>query len=322
LLQQSDVTEFIEHLSITVEQVVTPESPLAPKSLVSALGQIQQYNHHLPVQLLDVVNQYWADQASDVKPLTALLHDLIETGILPTDLAIELVDKNLLQESSIISSSQILGTRSVRINTGLLYKQQKFNLLREENEGYAKLSHEFNLALSELPKGGFIDGSEITARSNQLLTVVNALIGYFELDPNRVLDNVLDICSQNLLSHARFILHFLHHSPWAPPSLAASPPFSFIDKSEKRRRLDSMQRDFTGHFTAEMRLPGGSKLAARLLGFKLLFFARPVTKHEKSHNSPESIIFLTALLLKSGFVKLSDLYPYVHLSFSNTNCPS
>ncbi|KAI8538772.1 hypothetical protein RHMOL_Rhmol09G0129800 [Rhododendron molle] len=46
----------------------------------------------------------------------------------------------------------------VRVNTRLLYQQTKFNLLREESEGYAKLS----------------------------------LIGHFDLDPNRVFDIVLE----------------------------------------------------------------------------------------------------------------------------------
>lgn len=247
-----------------------------------------------------------------MKPsLTALLQALINANIVSTSHAIELVDRDILQDSTVISNSQVLTTRSVRINTGLLYKQQKYNLLREENEGYAKLSHEFNVGLSELPKGGFVDGIEIEAKSKELLTVVNALIGYFELDPNRVLDNILDICSQNLLSHARFILYFLHHSPWAPASLAVSPPFASLDESEKRSRLDSIRVDFCGHFKAEMNRNGGSRLAAQLLGFKLRYFALGGESQERIHPSPESLIFLTALLIKTGFVRLSDIYPYV-----------
>ena len=295
-----------------MDQVVGPGSLVAPELFVSALGDILPFNPSLPAQVLDVFNQCWIDQTSDVRAsLTAMLHSLINTNIVATDLAIELVDRNILQDSAIISNSQILATRSVRINTGLLYKQQKFNLLREENEGYAKLSHEFNVALSELPKGGFIDAADISAKSNELLTVVNALIGYFELDPNRVLDNILDICSQNLLSHARFILYFLHRSPWAPVTLAVNQPFSSVVQTERRRRLDSIQRDFSGYFKSEMGREGGSKLAAQLLGFKLRYFASAVDRNERSYTAPESLIFLTALLIKSGFIKLGDIYPYV-----------
>ena len=285
---------------------------MTPEQFVSALCDIVPHDPSLPAQILDVINQCWTDQTSDARgTLSTLLRSLISTNIVSTDLAIELVDRNILQDSAIISHAQILATRSVRINTGLLYKQQKFNLLREENEGYAKLSHEFNVALSELPKGGFIDTADISAKSSELLTVVNALIGYFELDPNRVLDNILDICSQNLLSHARFILYFLHHSPWAPETLAVSQPFNSVNQTEKRRRLDSIQQDFSGYFRTEMAQEGGSKLAAQLLGFKLRYLASTVDRNERSYTAPESLIFLTALLIKSGFIKLGDVYPYV-----------
>jgi len=312
LLSVSAFEEFVERLYLAVDQVVSAGTSLTPKVLVAALDQLLPHDRDLPIQILDVINQCWFDQTADVKPsLATLLQALINANIVPISLAIELVDKNILQESKIISSSQILTTRTVRINTGLLYKQQKFNLLREENEGYAKLSHEFNAGLSELPKGGFADAAEIAVKSNELLTVVNALIGYFELDPNRVLDNILDICSQNLLSHARFILYFLHHSPWAPASLAVSSPFVSVDENEKRRRLDCIRRDFAGYFVAEAQRDGGSKLTAQLLGFKLRFFAFCVESQERSHASPESLIFLTALLIKTGFIKLSDIYPYV-----------
>src|SRR5204862_6269347 len=110
--------------------------------------------------------------------------------------------------------------------------------------------------------------------------------------PNRILDNILDICSQNLLSHARFILYFLHHSPWAPSHLAVNPPFCSLYPGEKRRRLDSIQHDFNDHFKDAMSKPGGSKLAAQLLGFKLRFFASVGEIKEKSYASPESLIFL------------------------------
>jgi len=38
--------------------------------------------------------------------------------------------------------------------------------------------------------------------------------GYFDLDPNRVLDLVLDVFAANITSHYRFFLEFLQISPW------------------------------------------------------------------------------------------------------------
>ncbi|OQR88780.1 hypothetical protein THRCLA_10108, partial [Thraustotheca clavata] len=61
-----------------------------------------------------------------------------------------------------------------------LYTQNKFNLLREESEGFAKV-------LSLLHAG--VNTDNVDAVQRDLL----ALIGFFDLDPNRVLDLLLDV---------------------------------------------------------------------------------------------------------------------------------
>ncbi|KAA3669885.1 uncharacterized protein DEA37_0013783, partial [Paragonimus westermani] len=76
-------------------------------------------------------------------------------------------------------TKQQFQTRYVRTKTRLFFKQQKFNLLREENEGYAKL-------ITEL--------AQTTGPMEAVMTQVRSLIGYFDLDPNRVLDLILDAC--------------------------------------------------------------------------------------------------------------------------------
>lgn len=69
--------------------------------------------------------------------------------------------------------------RIKRINTQRYYTQHKFNLIREENEGYSKL-----LTFLHQPK---LTGSN-------LLSVISSTIGLFSLDPNRVFDLLLDAC--------------------------------------------------------------------------------------------------------------------------------
>src|SRR5579859_6256936 len=158
LLQVSAFDDFVQFVTTVFDQFVAPESLVTPEALSAALAQILAQNPGLAPQILDIISQYWTDNSAEVKArLSTLLQLLTNSSIIPTELAIELVDRNILQDSQIIANSQILATRTVRINTGLLYKQQKFNLLREENEGYGKLSHEFNLALSDLPKAGAMD---------------------------------------------------------------------------------------------------------------------------------------------------------------------
>lgn len=86
------------------------------------------------------------------------------------------------------------------MNTRALYTQQKYNLLREESEGYSKLITE----LAELPPvpssaappsgmpAGLSTATRARATADEVVANVRSLIGYFELDPNRVLDLVLE----------------------------------------------------------------------------------------------------------------------------------
>lgn len=58
------------------------------------------------------------------------------------------------------------------------YKQRRFNLFREESEGYAKLITELN--------------QDDHVSVNKTLEIIKSLIGCFNLDPNRVLDIILE----------------------------------------------------------------------------------------------------------------------------------
>ena len=104
----------------------------------------------------------------------------------------ELLDKLKLLDVDLTSFRK----RQVRLNTSLLYRQQKFNLLREESEGYSKLI------------------VTLISFSPSTLDNVMSLIGYFNLDSNRVLDIILDVLIVNFIDHWRFILDLLIKSPW------------------------------------------------------------------------------------------------------------
>jgi hypothetical protein len=81
----------------------------------------------------------------------------------------------------------VLKKRMVRVNTMQMYVQLKFNLMHESHEGYSKLA----VFLASLESGD-VDGDVAVA-------TVEALIGRFRLDPNRVLDCVLDAYEQRCL---------------------------------------------------------------------------------------------------------------------------
>lgn len=108
------------------------------------------------------------------------LIEILKNHVNPA-LIMERFCEETLENLSFIQSKQQFQTRYVRTKTRLFFKQQKFNLLREENEGYAKLITELCQIKS-------------TASMEAAMVQIRSLIGYFDLDPNRVLDLILDVC--------------------------------------------------------------------------------------------------------------------------------
>ncbi|KFY73539.1 hypothetical protein V499_06360 [Pseudogymnoascus sp. VKM F-103] len=56
--------------------------------------------------------------------------------------------------------------------------------------------------------------------------------------------------------------------------------------------------------------PLGNQVAAQLLGFKLRFYTSPA--REMDDILPANLMYLTALLIKTGFISLRDLYPHLY----------
>jgi THO complex subunit 2 len=102
------------------------------------------------------------------------------------------------------------------------YKQTNFNLLREQSEGYAKLVTEIVAMVGppHNPSTGFpVETKDaLRARSKLAWDKIIGLIGYFDLNPNRVLDVVIDIFTTHVLNHYAFFLELLRHSPWTRPN--------------------------------------------------------------------------------------------------------
>ncbi|KAK9452150.1 transcription factor/nuclear export subunit protein 2-domain-containing protein [Limtongia smithiae] len=161
--------------------------------------------------------------------------------------------------------------RIVRANTAALYKQKRFNLLREESEGYAKLIVEIHSAAYAPNNTSIIDDT-----INNIISIV----GYFDLDPNRALDIFLDIFSMHIVAHCQFFLAVLKRSPWWPPVPAVANSIEDL-------------------------AIGGSSHAAALLGFKVLAYAK------QAESVPENLMMTIAVLIKEQFICLADIYPYL-----------
>ena len=92
------------------------------------------------------------------------------------------------------------------------YKQEKFNLLREENEGYAKLLVDLcEQCESQIPHEKAL--KDILCLIGEFKGILNAskyfVAGQFKLDPNRVTDVVLEVFERSL-DRADYLCYLLH----------------------------------------------------------------------------------------------------------------
>jgi THO complex subunit 2 len=165
------------------------------------------------------------------------------------------------------------------------YKQNKFNLLREQSEGYSKLTAELtsNLSAPHNPATGYPTESyaSIEDRARPVWEKVISLIGYFDLDPNRALDVILDVLSVHLATHYSFFLALLSFSPW---SVAYKPPngssiaFDPVPDQYKGRSLDEILSLAEARHGNEQDCSRAShtstnpRVMAQVLGFKFGYY--------------------------------------------------
>ena len=222
----------------------------------------------------------------------------------------ERLEVPLLASAGLIPDEVLFGRKEVRMRTALLwalihsltnqrlvyvqllsfysYKQNKFNLLREQSEGYTKLTTHLvgSLGPSHSPQ---------TARPVESITALNAraaaawekvvaLIGYFDLDANRVLDIILDIFSVNITTHWQFFLALLSYSQWSGESdflkYQGSPENTPLDQKVDQYRgksldeiLEIAESSAKGYtMTRKSESNGKPKVLAQVLGFKFAYY--------------------------------------------------
>lgn len=284
---------------------------------------------------------------------------MVATEISPL-LMRQVLDPPLLEKLGLIRST--FSRVGIRLSTNLLYRQANYNLLREESEGYSKLTTElFTTSSTEPPS------SETVLATFER---VKGLIGTFDLDVGRVLDVTLDVFAAVLIKQFRFFIKFLRISSWWPrsqiqhsariytgglPLWALPDSYSWLPNDEDEAVVSEkrLQRDITFwdrarqiHLDAFFELggrqvagaddirranaatddpdldaehqwiqttkttpPPGNRVAAQLLGFKLRFYASDARDAEDV--LPANLLYLAALLIKVGFISLSDLWPHL-----------
>jgi len=166
-----DVDSFIQYMEAAKAQL--PALPENDEFAVSLIESIWIKHSEIPktdVQSKEAFNTM-------VKPL---LSQLIEKQIVSAvDCHIHLEAETLIACKITRLDSDGFTRMASQANTQKHFSQHKFNLMREENEGFAKLLIEVNQ-----PNIDFSNATIVIAN-------IQRLIGYFSLDPSRVLDLIL-----------------------------------------------------------------------------------------------------------------------------------
>ncbi|KAI6047038.1 transcription factor/nuclear export subunit protein 2-domain-containing protein [Pisolithus marmoratus] len=261
------------------------------------------------------------EQDKDI--LTDIVRRFLSAKIIDIALCRERLDVALLSSIGLITDRSAFDKKEIRTRTGLFYKQNKFNLLREQTEGYSKLTVELSSSLG--PPHSALDArptesfASIQERARAVWAKVMSLIGYFDLDPNRALDIILDVLTVNLAAHYHFFLSLLSFSPWAGsykrPTDAKPEASMAVDSvsdlytgktfDEVLRIAESLSQGHTGskHGTDK----SGSQVLAQVLGFKFTHYQFPDANEQSQRN-----VYLTAaILIREGFITLDDLYPHL-----------
>lgn len=230
----------------------------------------------------------------------------------------------LLVSVGLVKDETAFNKKGIRINTANLYKQQKFNLLREENEGYSGLISELLggmgppvTALYDIPFDEIHNWQtaptriveqesprDRNRRARNVMRNISALIGYFDLDPNRVLDIILDVFSSNVVLHWPFFMALLWASPWArsvkreATSLPGHGSMDF-DTTETSASFAGIEIK-----VADAR---GNKTCAQLLGFKFDYYQAQETREDVPHE----LYLMSAMLIAQGLVKFTDLWSHL-----------
>ncbi|KAJ1905943.1 THO2 plays a role in transcriptional elongation, partial [Coemansia sp. IMI 209127] len=231
--------------------------------------------------------------------LVELARCLITYGVVSHELAKERLDPDILEQVGTIPSAVAFTRKSIRLNTALQYKQTKFNLISEQSEGFSKLvaliqasmasvvPHQLSTDILEFINGSNrADRPELDAHDTAvmralrslsglqnhvscLLVDVQRLIGMFNIDPNRVVDIILDCFTSNVRYYWGFFIALLDASPWCKGS-------------------------------AE------SKKVAQLVGWKLQFYIKgPASDYKYT----DELSTVAALLISHGIIRLVDIYP-------------
>ncbi|ELU41830.1 tho2 protein [Rhizoctonia solani AG-1 IA] len=257
-------------------------------------------------------------RTEDRQRMVELIRRLL-TGVLDADHCRERLESVLVTAiKALFRQSSTIKQREAKLRTATFYKQTRYNLLREQSEGYSKLVAELYQSVGPSHDVSTGEPAETKARlvqrAQETWARIVALIGYFDLDPNRVVDVFLDCFEAHLTTHWAFFLELLRCSPWSrakPHELLGSedvgsnvmehdtePNWEGLNLDEVLEKAEGEPKTISDPGT-----PQGSQ-CGQLLGFKFAYYQSSAVIEQ----APPKLYMLAALLIREGFIEIDDLY--------------
>ncbi|KAG8883184.1 THO complex subunit 2 [Tulasnella sp. 332] len=317
-LPSTTLASFTQSLIQAAPSTSSSEAALYENTSVSLVGDVLvDVIWTIDVELDDLAQDTNISVKEDKTALAHILKALLSTSTLRPSVCRERLAYPLLAAAGLIDEP-VLTSKTPRVRTAQLYKQKKFNLLRETNEGYSKLIAEVQSLVgpAHAPSTGRPTESRQSLRKRAASTweTIVGFIGYFDLDPNRVLDIILDVFATHIISYHSFFLELVRCSGWSRKRLGAG-EVSVDDVMT----VDTPAVVYTGLafqdvLEAAERAAGATKsqidqeapIVSDILGFKFAHYQHP----DSSSLAPIDLYCMTALLIREGYIELADIYDH------------
>jgi hypothetical protein len=185
LTPPNEVIPLLEALMAVLDRILVKKD-LDRDEPVKLLLEIKPTNPDLlektVLEALWVASVEWKAQKveNETKEIfMRVIKSWMDQGVISQNGVYAMLDEDTLVEWGVFNKTSYIKNKR-RIKTKMVYELKKFNLFREENEGYSRLIIELTRArINEDNVDAVIDN-------------VNSFIGFFKIDPNRVIDIIID----------------------------------------------------------------------------------------------------------------------------------
>ncbi|KAI8819369.1 transcription factor/nuclear export subunit protein 2-domain-containing protein [Fimicolochytrium jonesii] len=234
------------------------------------------------------------EPTAEGRRLEIIIKEILGKNFIPNVISRERLEYRTQQKAGLIAAAEPLQKKEVRSRTAMLYLQEKYNLLREESEGYSRLLVLLADSLPDVfdpypPADGVpaMSVEEAVQRRTEAVEEkvwamnerMTQMTGRFDLDPNRILDVALDAFAVNISDHWDYFVRLIEVSKWGPTITM-----------ENGKPVQKPNR-----------------ICGQILGFKFDWY----NGSSSTRDVPESLIFVAAVLIKHGLVNLEDLFPHL-----------